>query len=143
MNLHIELKKGLSDIRFGYTPETIQNMIGLPSDTDELENANNDDTVECIVWYYPEQGLNFFFDIQDGNPVLYGIEIENNDAMLFGIKVFECNKDQIVKLMNENGYRDIDEDDEPWGDHRITFDDAQADFYFENGKLILVSWSNM
>jgi hypothetical protein len=45
-------------------------------------------------------------------------------------------------MMKDNGYKDMDEDDETWGEHRVTFEDAQIDFYFDDQELTLVSWGS-
>jgi len=141
MNIQIVLKKGLGDIRFGSTPEVVRAIFGEPEDVEELENAI-DGNVESIVWNYPDAGLNFFFDAANGEPVLSTIESDNLETVLFNSRIFNITRDNIIALMNENGYKDIDEDDETWGEHRVTFDDAQIDFYFADQELTLVSWSH-
>jgi hypothetical protein len=93
------------------------------------------------VWNYPDAGLNFFFEASNGEPSLSTIESDNLDTVVFNAKIFNLTKDSIIELMKENGYSDIDEDDETWGEHRVTFDDAQIDFYFDDQELTLVSWS--
>jgi hypothetical protein len=115
-------------------------LFGEPEDVEELENAL-DGNVESIVWNYPEEGLNFFFDAANGEPSLSTIESDNLETVLFNARIFNTNKASIVALMEENGYHDLDEDDETWGEHRVTFEDAQIDFYFADQDLSLVSWS--
>lgn len=141
MDIQIVLKKGLGDIHFGCTPEVVRAKYGEPEDVEELENAV-DGMVESIVWNYPDSGLNFFFDAANGEPVLSTIESDNLKTMLFNARVFNITKDNIIALLKENGFKDVDEDDETWGEHRITFEDAQIDFYFADQELTLVSWSN-
>ena len=140
MNKQIKLKTGIDDIRFGCTPEVVRTLLGNPDEVEELESAV-DGVVESIVWYYPEAGLNFFFEASDGEPTLNTIESDNLETTLFDTKIFNLTKDKLMSLMKENGFTDIDEDDETWGEHRITFEDAQVDFYFNDQELSLVSWS--
>lgn len=140
MDLQIALKKGMGEIHFGCTPELVRGLFGEPEDVEELENAL-DGNVESIVWNYPEEGLNFFFDAANGEPSLSTIESDNLETVLFNARIFNTNKASIVALMEENGYHDLDEDDEIWGEHRVTFEDAQIDFYFADQDLSLVSWS--
>lgn len=140
MDIQIVLKKGLGDIHFGCTPEVIRTLLGDPEDVEELENAI-DGTVESIVWNYPEEGLNFFFETAYGEPALSTIESDNLEAVLFNSRIFNITRDSLIALMMENGYKDIDEDDETWGEHRVTFEDAQIDFYYADQELTLVSWS--
>jgi hypothetical protein len=140
MDLQVLLKKGLGEIRFGCTPEVVRAILGEPEEVEELENPI-DGAVESIVWNYPDAGLNFFFDAANGEPSLSTIESDNLETVVFNSKVFNIPRDKIISLMNENGYTDLDEDDETWGEHRVTFDDAQIDFYFDDQELTLVSWS--
>jgi len=141
MDLQILLKKGMGEIHFGCTPETIRAQFGDPEDVEELESAI-DGNVESIVWNYPEAGLNFFFDAITGEPTLSTIESDNLETVLFNALIFNITRDNIIALMEENGYSEMDEDDETWGEHRITFEDAQIDFYFADQELTLVSWSS-
>jgi hypothetical protein len=140
MSIQIILKKGMGDIHFGCTPEVVRALLGDPDEVEELESAV-DGVVESIVWNYPDSGLNFFFEAANGEPALSTIESDNLDTVVFNAKIFNLTKDSIIDLMKENGYSDIDEDDETWGEHRVTFDDAQIDFYFDDQELTLVSWS--
>jgi hypothetical protein len=140
MDLQIVLKKGMGEIYFGSTPEVVRAIFGDPDDVEELENAI-DGNVESIVWNYPDAGLNFFFDAANGEPTLSTIESDNLETVLFNALIFNITRDNVVALMKENGYNDMDEDDETWGEHRVTFEDAQIDFYFADQELTLVSWS--
>jgi hypothetical protein len=141
MDIQILLKKGLSEIYFGCIPELVRGILGQPEDVEELENPI-DGVVESIVWNYPDLGLNFFFDASTGEPTLTTIESDNLETVLFNAKIFNLTRDKIIALMNENEYKDLDEDIETWGEHRVTFDDAQIDFYFADQELTLVSWSS-
>ena len=141
MDIQIALKKGLGDIHFGCTPEVVRALLGEPEEAEELDNVI-DGTVESIVWNFPEEGLNFFFDAANGEPVLSTIESDNLETIMFNFKIFNISRDKLVDMMTENGYKDIDEDEETWGEHRVTFEDAQIDFYFNDQELTLVSWSH-
>ncbi len=141
MNLQILLKKGLGDVHFGCTPEVIRAVYGEPEEVEELESAI-DGVVESIVWNYPDEGLNFFFDAANGEPTLMTIESDNLETVLFNSLIFNITMDRVVALMSENGFTDMEEEDETWGEHRVTFEDAQIDFYFADQELTLVSWSS-
>jgi hypothetical protein len=140
MDLQILLKKGMGDILFGCTPELVRALFGEPEDVEELESAM-DGNVESIVWNYPDAGLNFFFDAANGEPTLSTIESDNLETVLFNARIFNLTSDNIIAMMQENGFMEVEEDDETWGEHRVTFDDAQIDFYFADKQLTLVSWS--
>jgi hypothetical protein len=70
------------------------------------------------------------------------IESDNLETVLFNARIFNITRDNLISLMTENGYKDLEEDDETWGEHRVTFEDAQIDFYFADQELTLVSWSH-
>lgn len=141
MDLQIFLKKGLGSIPFGCTPETVRNLHGEPAEVEELESLC-EGSVESIVWNYRDAGLNFFFEAANGEPSLATIETENKATLLFNTLIFNCKREEIIAMMNANGFVDVDEDDETWGEHRLTFEDAQVDFYFVDEELTLVSWGS-
>ena len=140
MKIQIELKKGLENVQFGVTPENVRKAFGEPEEVEELESAC-EGSVESIVWNYPEIGLNFFFEAANGEPTLCTIESDNIETELFGKKIFQLNQDEIKSVMQANSFIDPEEEDETWGEHRITYDEAQIDFYFVEQELSLVSWS--
>ena len=60
------------------------------------------------------------------------------EATLFGKKVFEMGEKEIVKLMVDNQYFEQDVDNEDWGERRVTFNEGNIDFYFDNDDLLSV-----
>jgi hypothetical protein len=141
MKLEIKLKKGLSELLFKCSTEAVRALCGDPDETEELDNQS-DGSLESIVWYYLNTGLNFFFDATGTEPILSTIESDNLETELSGKKVFQLNQAGIISLMKAEGYEEFEEEDETWGEHRLTFEDAQVDFYFTEGELTLVSWSS-
>lgn len=141
MKLEIKIVEGLNSLPFGCTTEEVRKTFGEPDGTEELDNPS-DGSVESIVWNYDQLGLNFFFDASGMEPLLITIESENIDTEIFGSKIFQLTPQDIINLVTSNGYSEIEEDDETWGEHRVTFEEAQLDFYFADGDLTLVSWSS-
>ena len=41
--------------------------------------------------------------------------------------------------MRENGFTELEEEDED-GEHRVSFEDALIDFFFEGNEMTAVSW---
>lgn len=140
MKLEIKLREGIAGLPFKSSTEPVRAMFGEPGETEELDNQC-DGSLESIVWNYEEIGMNFFFDATTIEPVLSTIESDNIETELFGKKVFKLNKSDIINLMKSEGFEEFEEEDETWGEHRLTFDDAQIDFYFVDADLTLVSWS--
>ena len=140
MTIDIKIKEGLAGLNFNSTTEDVRKMYGDPAEMDELDNPC-DGALESIVWNYPDSGLNFFFDATAVEPLLCTIESDNLETTLFGKKIFRLKQDEITGLMQEKGFIDMEDDEETWGELRVSFDDAQIDFYFLDNQLTLVSWS--
>lgn len=140
MTIEIKIKQGLAGLSFNSTAEDVRKIFGDPAEVEELDNPC-DGALESIVWNYPEVGLNFFFDATAVEPLLCTIESDNLDTTLFGKKIFSMKQQEIVQLMHERGFLDMEDDEETWGELRISFDDGQVDFYFLEEQLTLVSWS--
>ncbi len=135
----IQLKKGLNDLPFGSTAEECNQYFGEPNEIEVLEK-DSDDEPDTELWYYDDENFSLFFE-GDPNLVLTSIEINNQEATLFGKKVFEMTEDQIIELMKGQGYFEMYTEVEEWGEKLLSFEVALIDFYFENEKLITVNWS--
>lgn len=72
-------------------------------------------------------------------PVVASISTYNEEATLFGERVYEMDRKQIVDLMKRNGYKDFDEEEQE-GDTCLIYDELMMDFYFNNDELIDVVW---
>ena len=66
-------------------------------------------------------------------------ETENENATLYGKKVFELKKDEVIQLMKAQGFKELEEEIED-GELRVSFEDALIDFFFEDDKMTAVSW---
>jgi hypothetical protein len=66
-------------------------------------------------------------------------ETENEEATLYGEKVFKLNKKTIINLMKEHGFKELEEETED-EELRVSFEDAMIDFFFEDDTLVAVSW---
>ena len=133
MNLTINIKQGLGDIRFQMPVEEIVALLG---NADEVENIDNAADEPTTVLRYNNQGITLFFEGE--NPVLACIDICNEDSKLFGEEVFDMTERQIVELMVKNNYTEQDVDEEDWGERRISFPEGNIDFYFDEGELVSI-----
>lgn len=133
--------KGLSDIKFGSTKNDVEKLFGKPEDTEVIE-VEEEDLSDAIVWNYDELGFSAFFE-KDFDELLTCFDISNDEADLFGQKVFTLAKEKIIELMKNNGFSDFESDDEEWGEHRLSFNDAVMDFYFDENELVSISWGVM
>ncbi len=110
--------------------EEIITVFGNADEVEEIDNAADEPTT---VLHYNELGITLF--CEDENPMLACIDVDNEDCTLFGKKVFDMTERDIVKLMVSNNYTEQDADEEDWGERRISFPEANIDFYFDKGEL--------
>ncbi len=134
----INLHKGLSTMRFGATFEEAVALLGEPSEVESLENEVNGQ-LETLLCFYNDSGLTLFFE-GGATRTLSCVETDNHNMTLFGRRIFEMTEDEVIALMQANGYSELFIEMEAWGEKRVSFDDALIDFYFENGKLVTVNW---
>jgi hypothetical protein len=138
MKMEILLLEGLNELKFGDTPQTVENTLGKPLEIENLGDEADED-LDTILWNYDKEGLTVFFEGKN-NHVLSCFETDNEEVTLFGKKIFGLNEQEITALMKENGMSQIDSDEEEWGERRVSFDEGLIDFYFQDGKLVTVNW---
>ena len=107
--------------------------IGQANEVEEIDNAADEPTT---VLHYYDLGLTLFFEGE--NPTLACIDTSNTETQIFGIKIFNTNERGIVNAMVQNNYTEQDADEEDWGERRISFPQANIDFYLDKGKLTSV-----
>ncbi len=131
---------GFDDLKFGATKQEVESYFGNPGEKEDIEVE--DDFSDAQVWSYDELELSVFFE-NDFDNLLTCFDTNNEEVTLFDKKIFELKKDQIIDLMKKNGFTDYETEDEDWGEHRLSFNDAVMDFYFDNQALVSVSWGVM
>ncbi len=138
MKMEILLLEGINELKFGDSPQTVENTLGKPLEIENLGDEADED-LDTILWNYDKEGLTVFFEGKN-NHVLSCFETDNEEVTLFGKKIFGLNEQEITSLMKENGLSQIDSDEEEWGERRVSFDEGLIDFYFQDGKLVTVNW---
>ena len=133
MDLTINLKKGVGAIEFGMPVEDIVKLLGTADEVENIDNAADESTT---VLRYNDSGLTLFCEGE--NPTLACIDIANEDCTLFGEKVFDLNEHELATLMVKNDIAEQDVDEEDWGERRVTFNEGNIDFYYDNGELVSV-----
>lgn len=143
MSFEIKPLEGFGALEFGSTPKQIVAQLGEPDDKEEIKD---EDMGDSMIYHYDDMELSLFFEV-DEEPVLTQFETENRGITLFGKKLFDLNEAEIIKLMNDHDYDDMDtemmEDEEYENEKRVSFDDALIDFYFDEGALTAISWGMM
>lgn len=136
MNLEIKPKEGLGELKFGESSEKLISMLG---EAEEMENIEDEDEFNTVILNYWDEGLSAFFEGKE-NSVLSCFEVDNPDSTLFGKKVFKMNEKEIISLMKEKGYSDLDTEQEEGGEKRVSFEDGMIDFFFDGNELVAVNW---
>lgn len=130
MTLDIHLKQGIGDITFDMPIERVVEILGKPDEVETIENALEETTT--ILRY--TDTLTLFFE--GDSPILSCIDIESEEATLFGQKIFDMGEKEIVKLMVAHQYFEQDVDTEDWGERRVSFNEGNIDFYLDNDDLL-------
>ena len=133
----IEPMKGFGEIPFGMPLDDAMKVLGSPNfyeEVSDMEETGN----RSICYQYDDIETNMYFEGVTKS-VLACFVTENEDSVLYGTKVFDLNRAEVIELMRENGYKELEEEDED-GEHRITFDDAMTDFFFDGETMIAISW---
>ena len=130
INLELKIHQGLGNLSFGMSIEEAIDKMGKADDVEVLDGV---DETQTTVLHYAELGVAFFFE---GNqPVLKCIDVYNEDALLKGEKVFEKTENEVEEIMKALGFFEEDVEEETWGEKRISFLEANIDFFFEEGIL--------
>ena len=129
--------KGYGEIPFGMTLDEAVKLLNMPDFYEELNDM--EETGNRSIYYeYAGIQTNIYFE-GITKSVVACFETENEAATLYGKKVFGLKKDEVVKLVKDNGFKDMEEEEED-GELRVSFEDAMIDFFFEGDKMTAVSW---
>lgn len=134
MDYIIKLHTGINSITFGMSPNNIENILGKADETESIDNAEDTKT---LIWNYFNTGLTLFFEGEE--PRLELIDICNEDTILFEEYAFDLSEKEIISLMKANNSKQMEEENEDWGEKCVSFPNENIDFYFENGELVSIS----
>lgn len=137
-NLIIEPLKGYGDIKFGMSIDEVVSVFGTPSNLEELDPIIEGNESSSILYDYDDLEVSICFEGTD-KMLVSSISTISEDATLFGEKIYDMNRNQIIELMKKNGYKEFDEEEQE-GDTCLIYDELMLDFYFNEGELIDVVW---
>ena len=135
-NFKIEPLKGYGELQFGMPIDDVVEILGQPTNQEEIESAYEDDS-HVMVLDFEDNDFSAYFEGND-TMALTNFYTFNEKSELYGAKIFDLNKEQLLELMKENGFDNYIEDTED-GDC-ITFEELNLDFYFDNNQLVEVFW---
>ena len=133
----IQPLKGYGEIPFGMTLDETVKKFGMPDFYEELSDMEETGN-RSIFYEYEELETNIYFEGVTKS-VVACFETENEEATLYGEKVFNLNKEAIIVLMEEHGFKELEEENED-EELRVSFEDGLIDFFFEDDMLTAVSW---
>jgi len=143
LTLEVKPLKGFGELTFGMTVEQVKEYLGEPDETETLDDLDDEET---LIYHYDNYDISAFFEGEGEEKFLVNVETGNSDATLYGKSVFAMNEQEIIKLMKENKFVEMDdeelEDEEHQNERRVSFDEAMMDFFFEDEILIALSWGN-
>ena len=129
--------KGFGEIPFGMTLGEAVKELGMPEFYEELSDM--EETGNRSIYYeYEALETNIYFEGVTKS-VVACFETENREATLYGKPVFDLTKKEIIDLMKEHGFKELEEENED-DELRVSFEDALIDFFFEDEMLTAVSW---
>ena len=129
--------KGYGEIPFGMTLDETVKILNMPDFYEELSDMEETGN-RSIFYEYDELETNIDFEGVTKS-VVACFETENMEATLYGEPVFDLSKEEVVDLMKAHGFKELEEETED-EELRVSFDDAMVNFFFEDDKMIGVSW---
>ena len=133
----IEPLKGYGEIPFGMTLDETVKKLGMPEFYEELSDMEETGN-RSIFYEYDELETNIYFEGVTKS-VVACFETENMEATLYGKPVFDLTKEEVIDLMKEHGFKELEEETED-EELRVSFEDAMIDFFFDEEELTAVSW---
>ena len=129
--------KGYGEIPFGMTLDDAVKLLNMPDFYEELNDMEETGN-RSIFYEFDGIQTNIYFE-GITKSVVACFETENENATLYGKKVLELKKDEVIQLMKAQGFKELEEETED-GELRVSFEDALIDFFFEDDKMTAVSW---
>lgn len=133
----IEPGVGMGVLLFGTTAKEVIDILGDPV---EIEKDDDDD-FPSEMWLYPQFNLTLFMEGVGEEKLLICIETDHPDTTLFDKRIFGLKEKELLELMKKYDAGESDQEDEAWGERRLSFDELMIDFYFEGGQLVTVNFS--
>ena len=136
-NFAIEPLKGYGEIPFGMTLDEAVKMLGMPNFYEELNDMEETEN-RSIYYEYDDLQTNIYFE-GITKSVVACFETENENATLYGKKVFDLDQKAVIEMMKAKGFNELEQETED-GELRISFEDALIDFFFDEDGMTAVSW---
>ena len=130
---------GISTLLFGASMAEAESVFGK---TEEIQLIDEIEEFQTTVWHYWTKGISLFFDDKN-NQQFNSVEIDNRESKLWGQKIFSLKEKQIIELLTSKGILKYETEQQDWGEKRLSFDEANIDFYFEKNQLICINYGKL
>ncbi len=141
-NYKITPNLGFDEIKFGIDLDSFVEKYGEPEDIDSI---HEDEEFSTTVLHYWKDGVSIFF-VGTVNPVLAGVETDHPEAELYGEKIMDRTKEDIVSLMKKNGHTKYEVENEEYSgdgdekDLRVSYESSMMDFFFRDNLLVYMNF---
>lgn len=134
-NFNIQPLVGFGDLKFG---QTLKDTIAILGEAEEIDEIEGDDNMNTVILHYWKNEMSIFFEGIEKS-VISCFETDNQQATLFGVKVFDLDRKSLVRHMHNHGFTEHELEKEE-GENRVTFEEGLIDFFFHGDELLAVSW---
>src|SRR5690606_20419437 len=138
----IHLGQGLGELKFGISRETLQAVLGEPTEVDAYSYTEEMDEL-TESWHYDDLDVSMSFDEED-NWRLGTIAVSSPEYMINGKALIGKMHDEVMKAAEEMDLGDYEVED--WSndespDHiLISFEEKSLNFWFDGGILAEIQW---
>ena len=134
----IQVNYGFSKLPFGSSPAHVTSVFGEPGEVTEIEDEIF--LKPKLLWHYHSLKMTLFFE--NGKDIyLSSAECKHQDTLLFGEKVIAADEKTILELLKKHQYALSERESLPWGEICLHFDEARLECYFENKRLVALTFS--
>ena len=139
MNKRINIKvlTGFNELEFGSSK---QDFIELMGTTESIEVIEEEEEFLTEMHTFESLKSSFFFEGTETEMLFTSCDTDCQEAELFGNKVFTLSEIEIMQLMQEHNFKELEVEEEEWGEKRLSYLDAMVDFYFVNEELVSITW---
>lgn len=137
--MKINLHEGIDAVKFGMSLSDVETILGKA----DVVDKDNEGDLEIVFAEYEEKGLSLCFEKNknEEQALLADITPYGEETTLFGAKIYDLNKEEIIRLCEQNNLEHGETDSNFNEEEMLLFEDGGIAFFFENNELVSVSFS--
>jgi len=134
----IQVNYGFSKLSFGSSPDQATSVFGEPNEVTEIEDEIF--LKPKLLWHYHIPNMTLFFE--NVKKIYFSsAECKHQDTLLFGEKVMGADEKTLLELLKKHQYSLSERESLPWGEICLHFEEAGLECYFENKRLVALTFS--